>query len=501
MKKLSLCLLALILILLCLTSCGYKQNDWFSEELLSRCLVSDLPEIEQNYLKQGSNELYVYFGEDEYSSYVNGIYEYLISKDFKHLGTRGEVSSSLSGAFTSYYLKPATDLEDFYVDGAYRFVFSDGKTADGDGSLRFSILMISSLSPSATTVEDGRDVFRYNTTVKLCYNSEYPLSGRYLLPEENEGCVHTFGEWQYDGVYHWRDAVCDLGECDIDTLSEHLDWDGDHICDVCGAVYDTTGLASVLIEHENSERERIDRLCEENPHYLYYFNKVKQVSCTLILDRDASAEALIEKHGMTELFGDASVSPLNAIKMISIIFNRDSFTEYTYSRLTEICDSEPLITNLYIDYESEWSESYMPILGYYAADPIIPLEYEEAICPTYTDSEIGFIFKTKAEYDTYLDALIFDADDYRKEHIAAQKHLYDEAFFEENALIVTKVIVRSSCSVRLTVDGLYLSGDKAYVVVRTDVPYIGDDAMQFTSFAFSVRKDDVKGINGVVTLE
>ena len=146
MKKLLACFLVMLLTLACLTACGYKQNEWFSEEKLNKCLVPDFPEIEENYLLKGNNDLYVYFSEAEYKSYVNGIYEYLKSKNFKYLGTRGELDSSLSGAFTSYYLKPVEKLEDFYIDGAYRFVYSDGRFEDGEDELRFCILSISNLS-------------------------------------------------------------------------------------------------------------------------------------------------------------------------------------------------------------------------------------------------------------------------------------------------------------------------------------------------------------------
>ena len=45
---------------------------------------------------------------------------------------------------------------------------------------------------------------------------------------------HIFGEWQYDAEYHWCTAECTLEMCDIDTVAEHYDDDGDLHCDVCG---------------------------------------------------------------------------------------------------------------------------------------------------------------------------------------------------------------------------------------------------------------------------
>ena len=180
---------------------------------------------------KGDNDLYVYFSEAEYKSYVNGIYEYLKSKNFKYLGTRGELDSSLSGAFTSYYLKPVEKLEDFYVDGAYRFVYSDGRFEDGEDELRFCILSISNLSSSTNTVEDDGKAFKYNTIVKLRYNSEYPLSGRYVLPEDTPEHEHT-----YDFVCneHTHQKVFTCGCPSPDIAEEHINYDADLNCDICG---------------------------------------------------------------------------------------------------------------------------------------------------------------------------------------------------------------------------------------------------------------------------
>ncbi len=503
MKKIFACILLFSLLSLLLSSCGYKQNKWLSEEKLSKCLIPDFPEIQDNYLIKGNNDIYVNFSEEEYKSYVNEVYEYLKSKNFEYLGTRGEINSSLSGAFTSYYFQPAETLEDFFVDGAYRFVYSDGKIEGLDDTFRFRILIIDNVGFTSTkTVEDNGVNFKYNTVIKVRYNSEYPLNGIYVLPEPEEEHEHSYGEWQYDDIYHWRNAYCNLEACDIDTVSEHYDWDTDAVCDVCGYnISASSELAEALIDYENSQKERIAELRKEKPEYNFYYHQVSRVSCTLILDRDVSADAIIEKHGMNGIFKNAEVTPLNAIKMISIVFDRDDFTEHMHASLTEISDKEPLITNLLVDYETEWAESYMPKIEYYT-DTAAELEYEETVCPITTDCENSFIFTTKAEYDAYLDALIEKAEnDFRKENIAAQKTLYDEAFFAENDLVITKVIVRGSVSINLTVDNLYISGDKIYVVVRTDVPSLGDAAMQYATFAFILRKGDVSDVNEVITLE
>ena len=54
--------------------------------------------------------------------------------------------------------------------------------------------------------------------------------------DSNTECVHTYGEWQYDETYHWCDWSCSLDLCDIDTTGEHIDKDGDNVCDTCNYI-------------------------------------------------------------------------------------------------------------------------------------------------------------------------------------------------------------------------------------------------------------------------
>ena len=112
------------------------------------------------------------------------------------------------------------------------------------------------------------------------------------------------------------------------------------------------------------------------------------------------------------------------------------------------------------------------------------------------------IIKSKDEYDAHLDELLKTTEyDYEKERITAARDLYEEAFFEENALIITRMITRGSGSIKLTVNNLYISGNKAYVVIKTDEPFIGTDDMQYVFFGFEVKKNDIAGVNEVITLD
>ena len=183
MKKILALCLTVVLCLCCLASCGsaHKENKWFSEEKLTQCLVGDLPTIEKDYVNSGGEDIYVSFTSKEREAYVVSVFEYLKSQNFKYLGTRGEQASTLAGTFTTYYFKPATELSEFYVDSAYRFVYSDG-TLDEDGKLIFCIISI--YDYETKTLEYGTKDFSYNTLITLDYKSEAPLSGFYVLNEE-----------------------------------------------------------------------------------------------------------------------------------------------------------------------------------------------------------------------------------------------------------------------------------------------------------------------------
>ena len=186
MKKLLALCLTVVLCLCCLASCGsaHKENEWFSEEKLTNCLVGSLPTITKDYVNHNDEDIYVSFTSREFEAYVAEVFEYLKSQNFKYLGTRGEQASTLAGSFTTYYFKPATELSEFYVGSSYKFVYSDG-TLDEGGDPIFFILTI--YDYEAKNLEYGTKNFAYNTLITLRYKSEAPFSGRYALKEIEEG--------------------------------------------------------------------------------------------------------------------------------------------------------------------------------------------------------------------------------------------------------------------------------------------------------------------------
>lgn len=314
---------------------------------------------------------------------------------------------------------------------------------------------------------------------------------------------HVFGQWQYDDSFHWCDAYCTLEQCDIDTVNEHFDYDENNICDICGYEIPTVSsdVALIVIEYENTLRAEIEKLEKDNPGFEYYYNPVDEIHCTFVLDRDASADEIVAKYDMNNVFAAADVSALNAIKMISVIFDRDDFTEEMHQKIKQISDEEPAVNNLFVDMERKVYQSYMPKIEYYA-DDAVKLKYEKANSLIGLSFDEELIIKSKADYDNYINRLLEKAKyDEQIELINSQKDLYDEAFFEENALIITRIISRGSSSIKLTVNNLYISGGSVYVVVSTEIPGIGDDAMQYQSFTFIVSKDEVLNAEEVITLE
>ena len=231
MKRLLACILSIALMLACLTSCSlftHRKNQWFSGEKLTKCIVPDMPQLACDFVKDSDKVIYANLTKAEFDDYLNELYAYLLAKDFEYIGTRGEVASSLSGAFTTYYFEPAIELSEFNISaGTYKFVYSDGQismSSEGD-DFTFCILTIGHYE-STQTIEYGINKFDYNTEISLKFNSEAPLGGRYILNQHE----HT-GEWHTSETTHYYQYTCGCPSPDIAEL--HLDGDGDGKCDVC----------------------------------------------------------------------------------------------------------------------------------------------------------------------------------------------------------------------------------------------------------------------------
>lgn len=180
-RLLALCLTA-ALCLCCLASCGSStlKNEWFSDELLEKCAVSELPEIgdRDHYYRSSDlgliNRIEFQATKEEVRDYARAVYEYLAAQDFAYLGTRGGQKASLAGAFTTYYFRDTRSFGEcystYYAED-YIFVYSnDTDTSDG---ITFNEILIASVD-SNTVRYDGKDV-SVNAKISIKYDARYDL--------------------------------------------------------------------------------------------------------------------------------------------------------------------------------------------------------------------------------------------------------------------------------------------------------------------------------------
>lgn len=313
-----------------------------------------------------------------------------------------------------------------------------------------------------------------------------------------------------DGAHQFEYVATEEGHCkhavgttcdETCVKSPHEDKDNDFLCDYCEYLMNQNEVAQIVLDYEQSLRDEIDRLHEEKPEYIFYFYPIYDVGCIFVLDSNTSADYIIEKYDLKNLFSCADVRALNTLHMVLIEFERNELTEGMYQKIKQISEDETLIEDFFVEMYRTWETNYMPKIEYYTND-VSELSYTTTRNLANVLDGKDIIFKSKEEYDSYLDNLLALAEsDSKKESINRAKDYYDEAFFEENALIFTKLIVRSSISTKLTVNNLYVSNDKVYVVVRTDKPFAGYAAVQYATFGFIVNQDDIVGVDEVITLE
>ena len=98
-------MLLLTICVLALSSCDgakYKKNEWFAEDKLEQCEISNLPAVTcSDYYYNNKDWVYFNVSGQELNDYASVVFEYLESQNFEYLGTRGHQKASLAGAFTS----------------------------------------------------------------------------------------------------------------------------------------------------------------------------------------------------------------------------------------------------------------------------------------------------------------------------------------------------------------------------------------------------------------
>lgn len=264
-------------------------------------------------------------------------------------------------------------------------------------------------------------------------------------------------------------------------------------------VLNPTGLAQILVDYEIELKEQTDALSEKYPHRTYYYPHVTNIYCHYSVQGNLTAEAIAQRIDIENVFPNAEVSAYNKTKTIAISFNRDDFTGEVYQKLTKIRDTESAIESFSVYIVRDIEEHFVPKIDYYT-DHAVPLEHVATIGSHWHYEGEDMIFKTKAEYDAHLDDLSKYANyDYEVKRIAEWRELYDEAFFEENALILTRLFSGSS-SIGVRVNNLYASDNTVYVVLETKIPVYTTEDIVIRYFTIQVPKSEVAGVDKVISV-
>lgn len=263
-------------------------------------------------------------------------------------------------------------------------------------------------------------------------------------------------------------------------------------------------VAQFILDWEKSIDDYLSQESNKHPDKLYLNEPDDEpfIICYYTLAEKNIADSVIAKHDMQALFPEAVINPLTYIKMIMIKFAMEDFTQESYDKMLEIKNKDSLIERLSVGVEGGVRIAYLPNIDYYCKDAQA-IEHTVLSPILVAEDSADLIIRSREEYDRYIDLMKkTNSSDYYAEMLEKQRVLYDEAFFAENALIITRIIARSSGSIQLSVNNVYTSGDKAYVVVKTLEPGgMGTADMKYQSFSISVKQSDIANVKELITLD
>lgn len=275
--------------------------------------------------------------------------------------------------------------------------------------------------------------------------------------------------------------------------------------------------ASIITKFEKKKAEEIAELKEKMPGYIFDAdNRAGDVQYTILFNirTKESAKKFMKKYNLKLLFPNAEIK-ISDTGTIRLNFKRNDYTQAVHYALKNL-SKKSSITSASASVYSASSIKYKPDISLHTENPT-ELEYtvlDENALPKfilYDDEFINVdrIFLTKDDYDTYIDMLIASQkSEEPPEALETLKNIfkdkYNEDFFETNALLVTKEITRGSGRYRTTVDNVYISDNKIYVVIRTSCTpseYPADMMVRETTFHLTVSKDAIKGATELITLD
>ena len=131
MKKILSLFLTMIVILSCITACSNGANRFYKGKALKEFQITDFPKPQgAEYVSASDSSLNFNTTAEDFEDYAEQIYTYLVKKDFKYFGYRGDVISTFFGGVPNYefYISSEFSEHQYLVNGnvnCYVFVFSD----------------------------------------------------------------------------------------------------------------------------------------------------------------------------------------------------------------------------------------------------------------------------------------------------------------------------------------------------------------------------------------
>lgn len=276
--------------------------------------------------------------------------------------------------------------------------------------------------------------------------------------------------------------------------------------------FDSKKIAPIVTEFEKARAKQIASLKEKNPGYIFDAdNRAGYVEYLFMFYPGSSMtpEKFIKKYDLKKDFPKAEVKA--GYSVVTLKFKRNDYTKAVHNALDKLAKKA---SSVQIGSPTVYPGSrikYMPDISLHAENPT-KLEYKEpdndnalSMLDTADDGilDVNRIITTKADFDAYVDLF---ATSYRfeddPEALQSIKDQYGEEFFENNALLVTRQILRSDLGYGLDVNSVYLSDNKLYVVIRTthsEGP--APQALLQKTFYLTVSKDAINNATELITLD
>ena len=186
MKKISAICLTVVLCLCCFTACSNGANRFYNSKVLKEFQITDFPKPQGVEDFEATNSMLSFNTTAEgFEDYAEQIYTYLVEKDFKYFGYRGDVISTFFGGAPEYefYLSSEFSEHQYLVDrngieyeNCYIFVFSDELSEDNG-----------LLNKCEIKVRYNPDNDEYNSYVSISYTNNALFSYTLITDKgENE---------------------------------------------------------------------------------------------------------------------------------------------------------------------------------------------------------------------------------------------------------------------------------------------------------------------------